>query len=536
MTETPVLIVGGGPVGLAMAIELGFQGVPCLLVEQGDGTTDFPRANTIDIRSMEYCRRWGIADDVRKVGIPPDFPHTALYLTSLAGYELARFDRASHGGAGSLDVSPERPQRCNQLFFDPVLRTHASTLDGVTLRHRCRFGSFTQDDDGVTATVRDLTTDTEETIRAQYLIACCGGRSPIRKALGIELGDEGAFGYPISIFFRTQALWEHHDKGKSALNFMLDAGGVWATLIPLDGKELWRITLHGSDSYTDPATIDAGDVIRRVVGTDFDYELLNVGGWTRREMVADRYRHGRIFLAGDCAHQNTPTGGYGMNTGLGDVVDLGWKIAAMLDGWGGKGLLDSYQADRRPVAARNVAEATANFKRRSYATSDAICDATPDGEEVRRDLGARIVEDNTRQHRGHGIALGHVLEDSPICVSDGTVPPADTVKNYVPSARPGARAPHAALPDGRSLLDLFGHGFVLLCLGSRTADVSALTAAADKSGVPLTVTPIDDGGISRLYESKLVLVRPDGHVAWRGDHVPADPLSIIDQLRGAPPP
>lgn len=533
MTDTRVLIAGGGPVGLAMAIELGFQGVECLLVEQGDGTNDFPRANTIDVRSMEFCRRWGIADDVRKVGIPPDFPHTALYLTSLAGYELARFDRASHGGAGSLEVSPERPQRCNQLFFDPVLRGHAETLNGVTLRHRCRFDSFTQDDQGVTATVRDLASDTEETVRSQYLIACCGGRSPIRKTLGIELGDEGAFGYPVSIFFRTPELWAQHDKGKSALNFMLDASGVWATLIPLDGRELWRITLHGSETYTDPDSIDANDIVRRVAGTGFDFELLNVDGWTRREMVADQYRHGRVFLAGDCAHQNTPTGGYGMNTGLGDVVDLGWKIAGMLDGWGGDDLLDSYEADRRPVAARNVAEATANFNRRSYATSDALCDATPEGEMIRRELGEKIVADNTRQHRGHGIALGHLLENSPVCIGDGTAPPPDTVKDYVPSTRPGARAPHVELPDSRSTLDLFGHGFVLMCLGDAPPDVTALTKAANHRNVPLTVTAIKDGDIVALYQRKLVLVRPDGYVAWRGDQLPNDPTALLDTVRGA---
>jgi len=533
MTEVPVLIVGGGPVGLAMAIELGWRGTGCLLVEQGDGTTDFPRANTIDLRSMEFCRRWGIADKVRAAGIPPDFPHTALYLTSLAGYEIARFERGTHGGAGGLPISPERPQRCNQLFFDPVLRAHAGAMEGVTLRHSCRFESFTQDGDGVTATVRDLATGKEETIRAAYLIACCGGRSPIRKSLGIELGDEGVLGYPVSVFFRTEALWNHHDKGKSALNFMLDPGGVWSTLIPLDGKELWRITMHGSKTYTDPATIDADDIIRRVVGTDFDYELLSVGNWTRREMVAPHYRYGRAFLAGDSAHQNTPTGGYGMNTGLGDAVDLGWKMAAMLDGWGGAALLDSYEAERRPVAARNVAEATANFKRRSYATSEGLSDATPEGEKIRGELSARIIDDNTRQHRGHGIALGHVYENSPICVTGGAAAPADTVADYAPSSRSGARAPHAELPDGRSMLDLFGHGFVLLRLGGTAIDTASLAAAADYRGVPLTVTTINEPGIAKLYEYKLVLVRPDGHVAWRGNTVPDDPRGLIDRVRGA---
>ena len=239
---------------------------------------------------------------------------------------------------------------------------------------------------------------------------------------------------------------------------MLDPSGVWATLIPLDGKELWRITLHGSKTYVDPATIDAHDIISRVVGKEFDYELLSVGNWKRREMVAPHYRYGKIFLAGDSAHQNTPTGGYGMNTGIGDPVDLGWKIAAMLDGWGGAALLDSYEAERQPVAARNVAEATANFKRRSYATSEALCDTTPHGAKIRRGLSSKIIDDNTRQHRGQGIALGHIYDNSPICVADGVAPPADTVTDYVPSSRPGARAARRAAGwpiDTRSIRSWF---------------------------------------------------------------------------------
>ena len=481
---------------------------------------------------MEFCRRWGIADAVRAAALPPDYPHTALYTTSLTGYEIARFERGSHGGTGGLSVSPERPQRCNQLFFNPVLRAHASAMDSVTLHHSCRFESFTQNEERVTATVRNLAADTEEIIQATYLIACCGGRSPIRKSLGIPLGDDGVLGYPLSIFFKTDALWTQHDKGKTALNFMLDSTGVWATLIPLDGMDLWRITLHGSKTYTDPATIDAHNIIRRVVGTNFDYELLNVGNWTRREMVAPHYRYGSVFLAGDSAHQNTPTGGYGMNTGIGDAVDLGWKIAAMLDGWGGDGLLDSYEAERQPVAARNVAEATANFKRRSYATSDALCNTTPAGDDIRGKLSAKIIDDNTRQHRGHGIALGHVYEQSPICIAEREAPPKDTVKDYVPSTHPGARAPHAELPDGRLMLDLFGHGFVLLKLYGSTTETGPLARAADRCGVPLTVTAIDEPEIAALYESPLVLVRPDGHVAWRGETMPNDPAAFIDKIRG----
>lgn len=531
-SRTPVLIVGGGPIGLALAVDLGWRGIECLLVEQSDGTIDLPRANAIDLRSMEQARRWGITDAIRASGIPADFPHTALYATSLGGFTIARFDRTGHGGTGALDVSPERPQRCNQLFFDPILRKKARELSAVDIRFKTRFEDFTQDDEGVTATVTDIESGDTSTIRASYLIACCGGRSPIRRTLGIPLGEDGILGYPVSIFFRAQNLWDHHDKGKTALNFLIDAGGVWATLIPLDGRALWRITLHGSKDYLDPASIDADAIIRRVAGFDFEYELIACGNWTRREMVADRYRWGRVLLAGDAAHQNTPTGGYGMNTGLGDSVDLGWKLAAVLESWAGENLLDSYEAERRPVAVRNVTEATANFRRRNLASSDAVTADTDEGRALRAELGARLQQANRRQHQGHGIALGHIYADSPICAYRDEGPAPDTVQDFVQTSYPGARAPHAALADGRSTLDLFGRGFVLLRFPG-AADAAPLADAASGRAVPFEVIDIDDSAIAALYERRLVLVRPDGHVAWRGNALPEDPAALIDLVRGA---
>jgi len=533
--RTPVLIVGGGPVGLGLAVELGWRGIECLLIEQGDGSVVMPRANAIDLRTMEFCRRWGAAEAVRRAGIPRDFPHTALYATSLAGYEIARFERRSHGGAGGLDVSPERPQRCNQLFFDPILRDLALRMPGVTVKFRTRFDSFIQDDDSVAATLTDLATGRPRTVRAQYLAACCGGRSPIRKALGVELTTQGILGQPVSVFFRARELWNCHDKGKASLNFLVGPKGVWGTLIPLDGRELWRLTLHESVQSGDPTKVDGPYWIRQAVGTDFPCELLSVTSWTRREMIVDRYRWGRVFLAGDCAHQNTPTGGYGMNTGMGDAVDLGWKFAAMLGGWGGAALLDSYEAERRPVAVRNVREATGNYQRRNYTSTDAVLAPGPEGDRVRAELGERIKQENSRQHRGHGIALGHVYEGSPVCCDDGTKPPGDLVRDYVPTAMPGARAPHVALADGSSILDLYGRGFTLLLLGDDPPDGAGLTAAARQRGVPLTVARVAEPDAATLYERRLVLVRPDGYVAWRGDDDPADPGAIVDRVRGAAP-
>ncbi|MDX1513349.1 MAG: FAD-dependent monooxygenase [Gammaproteobacteria bacterium] len=533
--EVPVLIVGGGPVGLGLAIELGWRGVECLLVEQGDGTIDLPRANAIDLRTMETCRRWGIAETVRNAGIPAEFPHTGIYVTGLTGYEIARFERRSHGGSGGLDISPERPQRCNQLFFDPVLRAHALSLASVSIRFRCRFESFAQDEAGVSAEILDLNTEERHTVRASYLVACCGGRSPIREILGMKLTTEGILGYPISIFFRAEDLWTYHDKGPASLNFMVGADGVWGTLIPLDGKALWRLTVHGSKDHQAPGDIDADAYVRKAIGSDAPYELLQVGAWTRREMVAEKFRVDRVFLAGDCAHQNSPTGGYGMNTGIGDAVDLGWKLAAVLEGWGGAGLLESYEAERRPVALRNVREATGNYQRRAWKPGPAVFEDGEEGDRVRAELGARIREQNARQHRGHGIALGHIYGASPICVYDCEGPAPDTVQDYEQTSYPGARAPHGVIADGRSTLDLFGWGFILLALGPSPPEVAALVEAADKRHLPLTVTAIENRDIAALYGRRLVMIRPDGHVAWRGDEMPKDPLAVIDRVRGAVP-
>src|ERR1700704_4721926 len=261
ITHVPVMIVGGGPVGLGLAADLGLRGIKCLLVEQGDGTIAHPRANAENARTMELFRRLGIADAVREAGTPEDFPHTVLYLTALTGFEIARFERPGHGGRAPRAISPERPQRCNQLWLDPILRARAASCPSVTLRLRCRFEQFEQDDARVVATVHDLTTDERQKISADYLVACCGGHSSIPKILGIEMQGNPTLEYNLNIFFRTPELWSHHDKGKAALHFFVDKDGIWRTLIQLDGRELWRLGLRGKTYYDDAEAADASDMI-----------------------------------------------------------------------------------------------------------------------------------------------------------------------------------------------------------------------------------------------------------------------------------
>ncbi len=530
--HVPVLIIGAGPVGLALAADLGWRGIACLVVEQGDGRIFHPRANTVNSRTMEFCRRWGVADEVLHAGTPPDFPPDILYLTGLQGYQIARIERPTHGGMKPLPTTPERSQRCNQLFFDPVLRALARGFPTVTLRYRCRFESFTTSDDGVIATVRDLASDRVETIAARYLVACCGGGSPVGKTLGVRMEGIPVLSYHLNVFLRIPELWSRHDKGKAAFYMFCDPQLNHPSLIELDGDELWRLGLNLGNSPVPPQSVDIEAAIRRLMGPDIPYEVISALPWTCRSIVADRWRQGPVFLAGDAVHQHGPAGGFGMNTGLGDAVDLGWKLAAMIEGWGDAALLDSYEIERRPVAKRNVDEATENMVRFIDGKDLApIAEDSARGAALRAQVRAELLSTKTKQYISDGIALGYRYDESPVVWPDGSPPPRLSAMEYVPTSRPGARAPHAFLADGRSTIDLYGKGFVLLSFNG--ADAGALAAAAASRAVPLTVIEIGDAAIAALYERNLVLVRPDGHVAWRGDAAPENPRAVIDLVRGA---
>lgn len=532
--HTPVLIVGAGPVGLALAAELGWRGVACLIIEQSDGVIHHPRATAVNARSMEFFRRWGVANLVREAGTPPDFPHTVLFVTSLQGFEIARIERPGHGGARPTETSPERPQRCNQLWLDPILRDRATGFTGVTLRYRWRFESFVQDQDGILATVHDLATGDTRTIAADYLVDCSGGHSAIRQSLGIAMTGSPDIDYHLSIFVRAPELWKYHDKGRAALIHFIAAQGPRRNLVLLDGCALWRFGVTGKEFYDDPEGVDANRLFDAVAGAATPREIISIRRWSARDVVADQYRVGRVLLAGDAAHLNHPDGGFGLNTGLGDVADLGWKLSASLQGWGGAGLLDSYAGERRPVGVRNVRQAEENLQiKRRRPPEPAIADDTAEGAAARGRMREAILRDSLRNYVTDGTALGYRYDPSPLCWDDGSPPIEDTITEYRPSSRPGSRAPHAWLADGRSTLDLFGRGFTLLRLGEQPPETSSIAAAFARRRVPLSVEPIREPHVRSLYERRLVLVRPDGHVAWRSDDPPDDPLALADRVRGA---
>jgi len=532
LTETEVLIVGAGPVGLALALDLGRRGISCVVVERSDGIIHHPRATAQNARTMEFFRRWGIAEEVKAAGAPPDYPHTVLYVTNLNGFEIARFERASHGGSKPLDFSPERPQRVNQLFLDPILLQRATSYESVTVRYRCAFESFVDAGRGIVAGVR--TESSVESIAAAYIIDCSGTRGAVRRALGIEMEGRAAIDYNVSVFFKAPELWSYHDKGKAALHFFVNARGITRSLVQLDGRELWRLGVIDQYLYEHPEAVDAERLITEALGRAVPFELLGISCWTAHDLVARSYHNGRAFLAGDAAHLNPPSGGFGLNTGLGDVIDLGWKLSAVLAGWGGPKLLGSYEFERRPIAERNVRQGAENYLRGLQMRIDpAIADDSPAGAQARLELGDHIRRVQARTFTTDGTALGYVYAGSPVICDDGSPLPEDTIMEYHPTSRPGARAPHAWLPDGRSIIDLFGERFVLLRFGPDAPNTDRFRNAFATSGVPLDVVAIDDPDTARLYERRLTLVRPDGHVAWRADDLPADPNALVDVVRGA---
>ena len=520
--------------GLALAVELGVRRIRCMLVEQGDGSVLVPKMSQLTTRTMEFCRRWGIAEQVKEAGWPENHPADFVYLTSMVGHELLRRKIPPYAKQRELGYTPEGPRQCPQIFFDPILFQHAASLSTVTLRHRARFDSYATEPEGIHAKVTDLESGRVETIVSNYLVGCDGFESPVRKALAIDFPGSGVLSFSVSIFFRSRELATLHDKGWARFYRPVDSTGHWGDLIAIDGYQLWRLTVLDLDPDTDMDAFDVDGCIRRAVGTAFPYEIISVLPWKRRDLIADGYGQGRVFIAGDAAHQCSPTGGIGMNTGIGDAVDIGWKLAAVLDGWGSNGLLESYEAERRPVAEIHVTRSTELYRQLTgYSGGAAIADDTPEGERMRRQFVQEYHESEGKMESvNENVKLGYCYEDSPIIAPDGTRAPSDLSGAFIPSARPGTRAPHAWISKGRSTLDLFGNGFVLLRFGKDPVTASGLVDAATASGVPFQVVDINDPKITDLYERKLILVRPDGHVAWRGDTCPNNPRALMDLVRG----
>lgn len=529
--HVPVLIVGGGPIGLALAADLGRRNVPVRLIERGEDKLGSAKMIVVSMRTMEICRHMGIDGPVRDWGFPLDLPLDSVFCTALTGHELGRVASPSLLTESVTPFSPERERPCPQTWFDPILQTFARGFPHVALDYNTALVDFAQYPDCVEARVSGPD-GTIEKITADYLVGCDGFSSTVREQLGIELRGNKHLDRSMSIYVRSSELWQVHDLGPAYRYCIVGPQGTWSILTTIDGKDLWRIQLVGA-APEDRASLDVEAILQRMVGRKVDFVLEDISGWVRKMTIADRFADGRVFLAGDSAHAHPPNGGLGMNTGIQDSWDLGWKIAAVHHGWGGPHLLESYDWERRPAASRAAGESLQNYFRLTGTEDEPdLLAETPEGAVARSRLGERLVEENEKAWHPIGVHIGYVYQPSPIVIADDEPAGEDDCVGHVPSARPGARAPHVVLNDGRSILDLFGGGFVLLDFD--TGDRSPLTEAAAMRSVPLQHVALAAERTAReLYRGALVLVRPDGHVAWRGDALPEDCLALIDRVRGA---
>jgi 2-polyprenyl-6-methoxyphenol hydroxylase-like FAD-dependent oxidoreductase len=523
--STQVIVAGGGPVGLSAAIELGRRGIRCLVIEPRTTVSHArPRCKTINVRSMEHLRRWGIADRLReRAPLTPSWSQDVVFCTSLAGRELSRFTGVL-GLVPDGDRFPELGQQAPQYLLEELLREVVRELPACTLATGATVVDVGQDPGGVRATVADGA-GRRVVVAGSYLIGCDGPRSTVRERIGAAYVGEHALRPNFGMVFRAPGLWTHVRHGP-AVHYWIINRDAPALVGPLDPADTWWIIAFGVDQ--DTGEREAGRIIDAAAGVPAGATVLSTDPWTARMQIVDRMRRGRVFLAGDAAHLNPPFGGHGLNTGLGDAVDLGWKIAATLDGWAGPRLLDSYEIERRPIQERVIREATVNMA----VTSPELVAADLDegnaaGESARRAAGSRIQATKRAEFHALDLVLDVRVTPSPV-IADGDIAKVKPAGQDAGAPVAGALLPHAWLDDGRSLYDELGDGFTLLTT-RRGVPAEAITAAARASGVPLKVLDLDERA---LRGAALVLVRPDNYVAWAGDREPDSARELIDRVRG----
>jgi 2-polyprenyl-6-methoxyphenol hydroxylase-like FAD-dependent oxidoreductase len=542
-----VLIAGGGPAGLVVAIELGRRGVPCMLVEARPGPPDFPKANATTSRSMEHYRRLGFAHEVRALGLPPDYPQDIAYFTRYSRHELARVRWRSRSEAiaareeaHSRWPTPEPLHRTQQMYIEAVMRRQVERWPAVDARFGWRLASFSASGEEVEATIEEAATARREQVRADYLVGCDGPRSMVREALGIAYqgwaGEERDFmgGRMLAVYFRAPAFYDIVPPRRSWQYWAVNR--VRRSFIcAIDGAGLFVLHTQLPRGQA-PTAAYARESMVLSAGCEYPFEILATAQWTAGfTLVAERYAapHGRVLIAGDAAHLFTPTGGQGYNTAVDDCANLGWKLAAVCQGWGGPRLLVTYESERRPIGLRNTrfARAMADSIGR-MPVPETIEEDSPAGAAARVALGAALTAHCNREFDIPGIHFGAFYGGSPVVYDDGAPPPEDDWHRYTPHATPGARAPHCWIGDGVSIFDRLGPGFALVRLGGARCDTRGLEDAARRRGVPLAVLDVAGEEARALYGRDLVLVRPDQHVAWRGDAPPAAPAEVIDRVLG----
>ena len=531
--DTQVLIIGAGPVGLTLAVDLGRRGIACTLVERSDAPQFLPKMERCNARTMEIFRRMGLVEKVRAAGLRPDIPMDVFIILSMAEPPLQHMaypsiDEAKARIRSSNDgTQPLEPyQLISQYTLEPLLKAEADRLPSVNVRYGCEFLSLHQDAAGVSATVRNSEGRTE-TLAGAYLVGCDGGSSRVRKQLGIRLRGEGNLLELRQALFRCDDLFERIPIGEGP--------GRGRHYHVADGQATFLIMQDSTRHFTLHSVVENNEDMKAkfetTISDPIDYEMLSCAPWRQNLLLADNYGRGRVFLAGDAVHLVVPTGGLGMNTGVGDAIDLSWKLAAALAGWAGSELLDSYEIERRQVGDRNVgASRHASLGRRKWRSQyrPNIRDDTPEGNAIRDNLVRVANLEQSKSNRMIGAELGYRYIGSPV-IWEEPGGPEHRYEFYQPTTWPGARLPHVWLDDGTPIQDRIPEHYVLLRLGGSQVDATPLSQAFGELGAPFCVLDIADAAPRDIYEQDLILLRPDMHVAWRGNamHEAPDHLAAV---------
>jgi 2-polyprenyl-6-methoxyphenol hydroxylase-like FAD-dependent oxidoreductase len=539
--HVPVLIAGGGPTGLVLAAELSRHGVASMLAERNEHTTLFPKMDITNGASMELLRRLGVDTELRAVGVGAQHSFDVVFAAGLGGpihgrWRLPSVDEQRGIIAATADGSvPGQPwQRCSQAIFEAMMMNHAHRDPLVDVRQGWRLQTCVQAGDLVAAQLAD-SDGNSVTVHADYLVGCDGASSRVRGELGIEMDGLKDFTNFALVHFRSLDLTNLHALGQF-WHLYASNGSV---LIAQNEVDTWTLHLDLGAQVDDPDPIgDPREFVARALGRPVVIdEILASSVWRPNAMLADSYGRDRILLAGDAVHTMIPTGGYGMNTGLGDAVNLGWKLAATIQGWGGPALVGSYEIERRPVAERNrdacVENAMVIVQYRDMVDAQLIDADNGDGQAHRQRV-AQFLATNDAENLSLGIELDVRYDDSPVVVPDGSATPPWDRRTFVPTVRPGHRAPNVALGERDTLFDRFGPEFTLVDALDDNGQSSRLLSEAARVGMPIRHLTLTDPALAALYRHRLVLVRPDLHIAWSGTDS-TDAADVIARATGARP-
>jgi len=543
--ETTVAIVGAGPVGLTLALDWAWRGVNVTIIEARPAEVEpSVKCGQISARSMEIFRRLGIADELRSLGLPADYPNDIVSATSVTGLEVSRVPIPARGRRGAAvegpDTTwptPEHTHRVNQTFFEPVLFDHVAAHPRVQIFSYTELERFSQDGDGVTVIARVVSRGGKRmSVRCRYLVGCDGARSTVREAIGATYVGTSVVQRVQSSYIHAPALLDMLP-GKPAWNYFSLNPRRCGSTMAVDGRKKWLIHNYLYRGEADFDAIDRDWAIRTIlgVGPDFHYDLISKEDWIGRRLVADKFRDRRVFICGDAAHIWIPHGGYGMNAGIADAADLAWMLAGSLKGWASPAILDAYEAERRPITEQ-ASQLITNVAHKVMKVRQDITDdiERPDeiGETTRARVGKSAYELDKYQQCCGGLNFGYSYDASPIVAYDDEAHPAYTMHDFASSTVPGCRLPHFWLEGGRSLYDALGPDYTLIRCDP-TKPVSEIVGAAGKRGVPLRLLDVDNSVRPPSYEHALLLVRPDQHVAWRGNREPPNSIDLIDTVRGA---